>query len=389
MYSVSETITAAAVPALQALILLQGKFKAMNDSIPRSPTATDLKPVLEQAKAFHKQETWLHIPSDDLFAIEDPVTGERLYCSILGNLHEMYALNVYPGETGLASFAAFLSMRQASLLAGHHYLAQQDLIQLEYTDRESLTAQEWKSIKETGVPFRGRRAWPQMIRYRPGYAPSALNTEDLRILHFALEQAGEIARRVAEGTLDVRPEITEDDITLFVRTPEKTQGGTLTWRDEWDTVPLLLPGEEYADEVFPYDELRLGRIKRAGYPRHNAPWEVHTGYLMLPMEPESDAEECEIPYLPHIQAILEGENGFALHMFVTSSHEARETLSDGFLDAIEKMETIPETVHVLTPEAEAAMNGICAALEISVISGPSLPLVEKVIRGFMEEYVGY
>ena len=361
----------------------------MKDSIPRPPTAPDLKPVLERAKAFHKQKPWWHIPSDDLFAVEDPVTGERLYCSILGNLHEMYALNVYPGETGLASFAAFLSMQEISLLAGHHYLAQQDLIQLEYTDRESLSSQEWKSIKETGVSFRGRRAWPQMMRYRPGYAPSALNTEDLRILHFALEQAGDIARQVAEGTLDVTPEITDDDITLFVRTPKKTEGGKLTWRDEWDTLPRLLPGDEYADEVLPYDELRIGRIKRAGYPRHNAPWEVHTGYLMLPMEPEPGTEEAAPPYLPHVQAIMESENGAALHMFITSSHEARETLSEAFLDAIEEMEVIPQTVHVLTPEAKTAMNGICEALEISVIPGAPLPLVEKVIGGFIEEYVEY
>ncbi|MFO7774288.1 MAG: hypothetical protein R6W89_00680 [Candidatus Hydrogenedentota bacterium] len=359
----------------------------MKESIPHCPTAADLKPVLEEAKAFHKQKPWRHIPSDDLFAIEDPVTGERLYCSILGNLHEMYALNVYPGETGLASFAAFLSMQEISLLAGHHYLAQQDLIQLEYTDRESLSSQEWKSIKETGVSFRGRKAWPQMIRFRPGYAPSALNAEDLRILRFALEQVGDITRQVADGTLDVTPVIDEDEITLFVRTPEKTKDGKLKWRDEWDTLPLLLPGNEYPDEALPYDELRLGRIKRAGYSRHNAPWEVHTGYLMLPMEPEPGTEEGELPYLPHVQAIMEGQNGAALHMFITSPQEARETLLDAFLNAMEETEVMPEAVLVLTAEAEAAVKGICQALEIPVIPSESLPLTEKVFQGFIEEYV--
>ena len=358
----------------------------MKDSIPRSPTAADLKPVLERAKAFHKQEPWRHIPSDDLFAIEDPVTGERLYCSVFGNLDEMYALNVYPGEAGLASFAAFLSMQEISLLAGHHYLAQQDLIQLEYTDRENLTSEEWKSIKETGVAFRGRRAWPQMTRFRPGYAPGPLNPEDLRLLHIALEKVGEIAGQVGEGVLDLRPVMEEDGITIFVRTPKKTKDGTLTWRDEWDTVPLVLPGEEYDGEALPYDELRLGRIKRAGYPRHNAPWEVHTGYLMLPLEPESDAEECELPTLPHIQAIMEEEKGFALYMFITAAQGARETLAEAFLDAIEEMEAIPQTVHVLTPEAETAMTSICDALEIDVIAAETLPLIEKLIRGFMEDF---
>ncbi|MFP4172025.1 MAG: DUF6930 domain-containing protein [Candidatus Hydrogenedentota bacterium] len=360
----------------------------MKESIPHNPTAADLKPVLEQAKAFYKQRPWQHIPSDDLFAIEDPVTGERLYCSILGNLHEMYALNVYPGETGLASFAAFLSMQEISLLAGHHYLAQQDLVQLEYTDREILSSQEWKTIKETGVSFRGRQAWPQMIRFRPGYAPSALNTEDLRILHFALEQAGEISGQVAGGALNVTPVIDTDEITLFVRTPKKSKGGKLEWRDEWETLPLMLPGDEHAEEAVPYDELRLGRLKRAGYPRH-AHWEVHTGYLMLPMEPEPGTEESELPYLPHVQAIMEGENGAALHMFITSPQEARATLLDAFLDAVEETEVMPEAVLVLTAEAEAAVNGICQALEIPVIPSESLPHTEKVFQGFIEEYVNY
>lgn len=360
----------------------------MKDSTRRSPAAADLRPVLERAKAFHKQKPWWHIGSDDLFAIADPVTGERLYCAITGNLHEFYALNVYPGEAGLASFAALLSMEEISMLAGHHYLAQQNLIQLEYTDREALTSQEWKSIKETGVSFRGRNAWPQMTRYRPAYPPSAVDTDDLRILHLALKEAGKIASEIAEGSLDVTPVIDEDAITLFVRTPKKTKGGTLTWRDGWETVSLLLPGEAYADEALPYDELRLGRLKRAGFPRH-ALWEVHTGYLMLPLEPEPGTKKRDLPYLPHVQAIMERENGTALHMFVTSPQEARQTLLEAFLDAMEEAEVMPEAVLVLTPEAEAAVNSICEVLEIPVIPGESLPLTEKVIRGFMEEYVNF
>ena len=78
MYSVSKTLVRRPFPPPEALILLQGRLKAMNDSIPGSPTAADLKPVLEQAKAFHKEKPWWHIPSDDLFAVEDPVTGEPL-----------------------------------------------------------------------------------------------------------------------------------------------------------------------------------------------------------------------------------------------------------------------------------------------------------------------
>ena len=360
----------------------------MSESMSRFPTAADLKPVLELAKAFHQQKPWRHIGSDDLFAIEDPVTGEHLYCAILGGLGEFYALNIYPGDSGLSSFATLLNMGEVSMLAGQHYLAQQELIQVEFTDRENLSSRERKAIKEAGVSFRGRNAWPQFLRFKPGCPPSTPDIEDRRVLCLALEEAAAIARQVAMEQLDVTPVIEDNDITLYVRTPHKSESGTLTWRDTWDTIPLFLPGEELAFDELPCDELRLGRMKRAKLPRH-AIWEVHTGYVMLPMEPDPANPEEAHPYMPHIQAIMEQESGMALHMLVTSPQQARQTLQEAFLDALELAEAMPEAVLVLTPEAEVTMRSICKVLEIPLISTESLPHTERLVQGFLADLAGF
>src|SRR5690625_310066 len=121
--------------------------------------------TLQLSKEFHRLKPWEIMRDDEVFGVLDPVSGEMLYCSILGNAEEMYGLAVYQGYEGYYMLSNIINGITPTQFDIHHY---QNSLLLSFEDREDLEKEEYELVKAYDVPFRGRKSWPSFRSFKPG-----------------------------------------------------------------------------------------------------------------------------------------------------------------------------------------------------------------------------
>ena len=140
---------------------------------------------------------WEFMWEHHVFGVQDPVSGELGFVSVMGGLGEYFAVMVYRGTTTLGRFAAFQQ----------HDLEPTDLLllprlMLAFESRNMTTSRDRKVMKALGLRFRGKHAWPWFRRFQPLVFPDYLNTDEARLMQIALEQLLALAPRIQEGLLD-------------------------------------------------------------------------------------------------------------------------------------------------------------------------------------------
>src|SRR5947207_14377409 len=70
----------------------------------RSPSSQEWAALYQAAADFKQVTAWEWMYDADLFGAQNPANGEIGYCCVMGNLGEHYALGVYLGTSGLATY---------------------------------------------------------------------------------------------------------------------------------------------------------------------------------------------------------------------------------------------------------------------------------------------
>jgi hypothetical protein len=170
-------------------------------------------------------------------------------------------------------------------------------LQASFEDREVLTNKDRELIKQLGLRFRGRQAWPMFRSYRPGYLPWYLEPQEVRHLTHALEQAAEVALRFKEDPALLEP---IDEESYLVRVPRQVDG-ELVWEDKIVSVP---PPEPEGISVV-MDPQALEYVKQL-------PQGEHTLEVDLFVFPIHIQDRGARPYMPHMLLVVESESGFIL-----------------------------------------------------------------------------
>ena len=151
-----------------------------------NPSIEQMKDLYEAAAAFKQAQPWTELYDADLIAVDNPETGERGYCSVMGHGGMHYALGVYLGTKGLFGFNRLLE--KSGDMTGLAFLEFQDNIMCSFEDRDQLNQADRDQIKALGLKFRGRNAWPMFRRYEPGFYPWSINVDECMFLTHALRQ---------------------------------------------------------------------------------------------------------------------------------------------------------------------------------------------------------
>lgn len=135
---------------------------------------------------------WESMYEQDIFGVQFPETGNLGFVSVMGNLGEHYAVAVYLGKKG---FEGFLTMQHMGYSLSPDIVLQVPQLQAAFENREMITPEDHKIIKQLNLKFRGRNAWPQFRSYRPGCLPWYLEKEEAQMLIHGLEQLMDVAPR--------------------------------------------------------------------------------------------------------------------------------------------------------------------------------------------------
>jgi hypothetical protein len=262
--------------------------------------------LYESAVKTKKLAPWEWMSETDVFGIEDPESGKIGLVSVMGALGEHFSVALY------RDIEAFYHMRRltpddmrndpAQVLHVPH-------LQAAFEDRGFVEAQDQRIIKELGLKFRGRNAWPVFRSYRPGYHPWYLESEEVLRLSIALEQLLDVAPRFLENP-SLLPS-SEKDRYLVRRLNREG-------RERWEDISVLIPEPPPVRPVAPPIPSNVGTLKRL--PRKKKTVEVDFSSFPVIIGKKGDR-----PRLPYLFLAVEGQNGLVLGfdiMEVTSGMEA-------------------------------------------------------------------
>ncbi|MFX3630336.1 MAG: plasmid pRiA4b ORF-3 family protein [Ectobacillus sp.] len=297
--------------------------------------------LLRAAAAFHKMKCWEWIDSGDCFAIEEPMFGETLYCSVLGGIGEVYGLAVYEGAQGLDTLLRIHSGEVDEF--GQIALSQHAML-LSFEDRKDLEKEDYELIKRHGFSFRGKKQWPQMQKYDPGYFPATLSVKEAYQLLRALEMTLYIAEKALQDPAILHPQkgwpLIRQDGSFGTVQPEKVQ---------LPEIPLFVP------------KFVLEQMKKTH--RHKARMIIFdVFYLPHPVQDHP----LERPYYPSALCCLDGETGLAVHSEVLPPLYFEEQLQQSFIAFIEHLGWIPKEIYVEQERVKRLIMPIARELNIAV-----------------------
>jgi hypothetical protein len=173
----------------------------------------------------------------------------------------------------------------------------QDPLQAAFGDRDLLSQKDRDVIRELGLKFRGRQAWPVFRSYRPGFFPWYLEAWEARFLTIALGQAVEVALRFKENSSLLS---TSDEQSYLTRVPRR-EGDTFVWEDQVVAVP---PGEPETIRIA-MDLQALERVKRL--PKSQLTLEMDFFAMEMPMRDTGDR-----PIFPYMLLLVDRDSDMIL-----------------------------------------------------------------------------
>ncbi|SFV02392.1 DUF7309 domain-containing protein [Alicyclobacillus macrosporangiidus] len=321
-----------------------------------SPTLSEWKALYEAAIAFRKLAPWEWMYNDDLFAVVNPETGVTGYCVVMGALGEYFGLGVYRGEAGWRSLQA---MRNEN--SGEETLYGQHALIASFESSQDVEKRDREVIKQLGLHFRGKTAWPLFRSYVPGYVPWYLTSEEARFLTVALEQAADVAKRVRDDRDLLNP---RDPGTVFTR----RQSPDGSWEDAWTSLPELA---EDGPELPPVDlsEVAVRGIMRQA--RKMGSWEVDVAYAPFVVA------EGERPMFPKLLLCVDRDSGMILQIHVAHPDGYAQECADKLLETMETLKVYPKAFVVKREETRLLLKPIAEAMRVAVHRAASLPALEE------------
>lgn len=338
----------------------------------KAPTLSEWKALYQAAIEFKEIEAWTWMYDSDVFGVQDPVSGEIGYCCIMGALGEMFALALYLGSEGLEGYMRIASEPHLDSSEGLETMLMQKCLMVSYGERKELTKEDHQVIKQLGLKFRGKNAWPLFRSYRPAYHPWYLTADEARFLTLALQQAREICLRFREDPTLFDPPQEE---LWFVRVPEKTKQG-LSWRDAW-LEPAPLEKEELPEVSV--DELRLTRLKKAAQ-FMKAVWEMD---FFLSPTPVQD-KKGERPYYPYMIMTVDHRSGFVFDADLASPITYLAEFPERFLTLAERLGKLPREIWVNKEDAYDLLEPITSRLGIELYLVDELEALEEARATFLQ-----
>lgn len=337
------------------------------------PTIEEWRALYQAAGRVKEAAPWTWMEEADVFGVQNPETQQLGFVSIMGLLGEHYAVPVYLGAEGLSRFWEFENNPGAE--PPEEYLNIRQL-QLSFEDRDELTEQDREVIKELGLKFRGRKAWPKFRSYRPGYCPWYLEPAEARFLTYALQQAVEVALRFREDPATLAA---PDEHRYLVRVPRQ-QDGAWVWEDRVMDVP---PVEREAIRVI-LDRKLFDAAK--AWPHSDATIEADV-FMM----PGCFGERGERPSLAYDMLVVDSSSGLILGTEVLDPRaglaEMWGSVPARFLAMLSAVRMLPREVRVHTRLLLAVLRPVASQLGFAVTL-EAIPAVEQAKKEMLGWLVG-
>ena len=336
------------------------------------PSLEEWRALYDAALKFKKIAPWEWMWDSDIFSVQNPLNEEFGYLCVLGRNKESFGLVVYLGQEGLEGY---LKVQEGEIHPSNpDALHINKCLSASFEDKEYLTNEDLAVIKNLGLRFSGRNAWPQFQSYRPGYFPWQLTKDEAIYLTICLEQAKEVALRFKESPDMFEPSQPDH---YFTRIPQK-ENGILKWKDGWHKPTFLREMLTIRQAI---DESRMENIRHLD--RHdNAIWEIDFFYA-----PAYIAEKGKRPYYPILFLWVDQNAYFILSTHMTAPDRYKVEFIEQCLKVFESLKILPGEIQVRKEELLVYLEPLCQRLDIRVKLVKDLNAIDDARKG-MKEFFG-
>ena len=303
---------------------------------------------------------WEWMFETDIFAVQDPENQEYCFVSVMGNLGEHLSIAVYLGARAVYQLMGFVA-RVNDGASGEELLEIAHL-QASFEDREQLSAQDRDTIKQLGLKFRGKMAWPLLRSYRAGFAPWHLEADEARILTLALEQLLDAAPRFGADEIDFPAERG----SFFTR----VLGKDGRWLDQIATIP---PAEPESIDIFIPRETAdaVRRLRRS----HN----IFEADLFL--MPGVVGDRNSRPQMAYIFMVVDKNSGAILSgepLYVETTFAAMlAEIPKRIVRVCLKMQGVPGEIHVGSERVEWLLSSLSSLMDCKIKRMRRMPALDN------------
>lgn len=321
------------------------------------------------ALAFKYKNTklWTKLYDDEIFAVKfkDGKTG---YISIMGIAGDYIALGLYIGQEGFNSYRVIANTYEpvsGSRLLYQEYLLRQDCLQCTFQDKDSLSSEEASEVENyaerNNIKLYGDNPYPQFVKYKPGYCPWDIQTEqEEQYMEEALKAAVALAGMLNKNKVPGIKKIEGWRDTVILLEPGK-EGYKVSSTE----LPEPLPEEYYKPEMF--NEINVAKLKNIA---KSGVWECEIVQYPEPVCNETD----EVPHFPMIFLAVESATGFILPVSPAGYFDRQlGELLDIAVEAFLMQNICPKVIYVRDKRSYCFLEEVCRKIKTRLIMKQELP----------------
>jgi hypothetical protein len=329
-----------------------------------------LKELYESIKQYAMLNAWSWLGDTDIFAIKFSDADEIYFCCVLGNAGESFGISIYEGIEGIRSYFSILDGDYDFEEESIHNV---DAVTINLEDRNEIENEDYELIRMSGVKFRGRKQWPEIRKYKPGFYPAILDYENTEVIEeltrimkvvpgyvMYLRENMEKASLMQEGKCIVREYESEDKFKEY----ELDYDDYLTGDAAAVEIPLL------------YSETDIRRAIRKAKKSKDI-WEVDIFNTITPVE------EDGVGIFPAVMLFADVKSGMIAGYHMTHPYKMAE-FQLYFLDTIKRNNILPSKILIKQNPKMHYLYDLLRQLDIEVVVVEKLKLIPEIKKGMFE-----
>jgi hypothetical protein len=241
-------------------------------------------------------------------------------------------------------------------------------------------ADQWKEdralLKQLGLSYRGRDAWPIFRSYRPAHMLWFLEVDEARFLTYALEQVLDVAPRFKQQRDLLRPGANQ---TYLVRVARQGEGGLI-----WDDQRLKVPPPDEETIKLAMDVPLLKKVKQM--PRSSTHIEIDLFQFPGPIR-EKKSERGRYAYIP---LMVDARTGIVYHFelleVTTSLEDMWGQVPLTVVRELARLGLLPDTITVRWGLLVNLLAPLAAELGFKLRQSDKMPMLDGAKASLMERF---
>jgi hypothetical protein len=317
---------------------------------------------------FMEERPWEFLADEELILVDDPESGERCYCCVMGAAGEWIGMHVYQGEE---SYRMYRKLASGQKPDPYSFYEKQKGVSLEIVRAAELEAADRVLLKALDHPLKKGMLAPQFRAVRPGFLPWYVTEAEGRLLRYCLCAVNVFCATVTDEEL-AKFWRKKDAFPLVVVPENKEQ--------EYKVCLVTAPAPGPAPiEVADLDEERIRRIA-AEYKKSETILEAEHFFAPGIIGQKNERKMCMHPTI-----IADANSGFLYHTEFGMPGESRAaSVSRALLAAMESAHFVPAEVRVKETVLGTGLAGLGSALGFEVRTVKNLPAVQEAKRFLIE-----